>query len=46
MPSEVLRGDRVALVTEAAAKLWPAGENPIGARVQLGVLEHPPARPC
>ena len=34
--SEVLRGDRVALVTEAAAKLWPAGENPIGARVQLG----------
>jgi len=42
-PAEVLRGDRVALVTEAAAKLWPAGENPIGARVQLGVLERPPA---
>jgi putative ABC transport system permease protein len=40
--SEVLRGDRVALVNEAAARLWPAGENPIGARVQLGVLEQPP----
>ena len=26
--AEVLRGDRVALVNEAAAKLWPAGENP------------------
>jgi len=24
--------------------LWPAGENPIGARVRLGVLERPPAR--
>ena len=41
-PAQVLRGDRVALVTEAAARLWPAGENPIGARVQLGLLEHPP----
>ena len=37
--AEVLRGDRVALVNEAAARLWPAGENPIGARVRLGVLE-------
>ena len=44
--AEVLRGDRVALVTEAAARLWPAGENPIGARVQLGLLEHPPANLC
>ena len=42
--SEVRRGDRVAVVNEAAAKLWPAGENPIGARVRLGVLERPPAR--
>ena len=31
---EVRRGDRVALVNETAAKLWPAGENPIGARVR------------
>jgi putative ABC transport system permease protein len=37
--SEVLRGDRVAVLNEAAAKLFPAGENPIGARVGLGALE-------
>jgi len=40
--SEVLRGDRVALVNETAARLWPAGENPIGSRVRLGVLEQVP----
>ncbi len=38
--AEVLRGDRVALVNESAARLWPAGENPLGARVHLGVLEN------
>ena len=42
--SEVRRGDRVAVINEAAVKLWPAGENPVGARVRLGVLERPPAR--
>ena len=42
--SEVQRGDRVAVINEAAVKLWPAGENPIGARVRLGVLERAPAR--
>jgi putative ABC transport system permease protein len=42
--SEVRRGDRVAVVNEAALALWPAGENPIGARLRLGVLERPPAR--
>jgi predicted permease len=42
--SEVRRGDRVALINEAAVKLWPAGENPIGARLRLSVLERPPAR--
>jgi putative ABC transport system permease protein len=42
--SEVRRGDRVAVVNEAAAKLWPAGENPIGTRLRLGVLERAPAR--
>ena len=42
--SEVRRGDRVAVINEAAVKLWPAGENPIGARLRLGVLERPPAR--
>jgi putative ABC transport system permease protein len=42
--SELRRGDRVALINETAAKLWPAGENPIGARVRLTALERPPSR--
>jgi predicted permease len=42
--SEVRRADRVAVVNEAAARLWPAGQNPIGTIVRLGMLEHPPAR--
>jgi putative ABC transport system permease protein len=42
--ADVRRGDRVAVINEAAVKLWPAGENPIGARLRLGVLEHAPAR--
>ena len=42
--SEVRRGDRVAVINEAAVKLWPVGESPIGARLRLGVLGHPPAR--
>jgi putative ABC transport system permease protein len=42
--SEVRRGDRVAVVNEAALTLWPAGENPIGARLRLGVLDRPSAR--
>ena len=42
--SEVQRGDRVAVINEAAAKLWPAGESPIGARLRLGALERPPVR--
>jgi len=42
--AEVRRGDRVAVINEAAAKLWPAGENPIGARLRLGILEQAPAR--
>jgi putative ABC transport system permease protein len=42
--AEVRRGDRVAVINEAAARLWPAGENPIGSRLRLGALERPPAR--
>jgi putative ABC transport system permease protein len=38
---EVIRGDRVVLINETAARLWPAGENPIGSRVRLAVLEKP-----
>src|SRR5262245_40518855 len=42
--SEVRRGDRVALINDAALKFWPAGADPIGDRVRLGVLEHAPPR--
>jgi predicted permease len=42
--TEVQRGDRVAVINAAAVKLWPAGVNPIGSRVRLALLEHPPAR--
>jgi predicted permease len=42
--SEVRRGDRVAVINEAALKLWPAGRDAIGAQVRLGVLERAPAR--
>jgi putative ABC transport system permease protein len=36
---EVARAEPVALINEAAGKLWPAGANPIGARVHLDILE-------
>jgi putative ABC transport system permease protein len=39
---EVERGDRVAVINEAAAALWPAGQDPVGSRVRLGVLAQPP----
>ena len=42
--AEVRRGDRVAVINEAAVKLWQAGENPIGSRVRLGALERIPPR--
>jgi predicted permease len=42
--SEVRRGDRVAVINEAAMTLWPAGEDPVGARLRLDVLEHLPPR--
>jgi predicted permease len=41
-PAEVRRADRVAVINESAARLWPSGSNPIGARIRLGVLERPP----
>jgi putative ABC transport system permease protein len=40
---EVRRGDRVALINEAARKLWPAGEDPIGRTIRLALLERSPA---
>jgi predicted permease len=41
--SEVRRGDRVAVINEAAQRFWPAGTNPVGTRLRLAVLERPPA---
>jgi len=38
---EVERGDPVALISEATAKLWPAGENPIGGIIELDALGGP-----
>jgi predicted permease len=38
---EVDLADRVAVINEAAAKLWPAGEDPLGRRLKLNELEKP-----
>jgi putative ABC transport system permease protein len=38
---EVNAGDRVAVINEAATKLWPAGENPVGRRMRVNELEKP-----
>jgi putative ABC transport system permease protein len=37
--SEVARADRIALINEAAANLWPSGESPLGRRIRLDILE-------
>jgi predicted permease len=42
--TEVERGDRVAVINEAAAALWPAGQDPIGRQVRLDVLGQPSPR--
>jgi len=38
---EVARHEPLALINETAARLWPAGASPIGARVVLDTLSHP-----
>ena len=35
---EVARGDRVALISETAARLWPQGEDPVGRIIQVDSL--------
>ncbi len=40
--AEVDRGDRVALINEAARRLWREGEDPIGQSIRLSLLERPP----
>ncbi len=41
-PQEVANGDRVALINETAAKLWPAGEDPTGKHMDIDLLAKPP----
>jgi len=38
---EINRSDRVAVINEAATRLWQAGDNPIGRRLRLDLLERP-----
>ncbi len=38
---EVARAEPVALINEAAAKLWPAGQSAIGGRMRLDALANP-----
>lgn len=40
--AEVRRGDRVAVINEAALRLWVGGD-PLGSRLQLGLLDRLPA---
>jgi putative ABC transport system permease protein len=39
---EVEREDRVAVINEAAAALWPAGQDPVGSQLRLDFLANPP----
>ncbi len=41
---DVTRGDRYALINETAAKLWPAGQDPIGRHVSVDLLAKPGGR--
>jgi predicted permease len=40
---EINAAESMAVINEAATKLWPAGEDPIGRRLKLGTLERPGA---
>jgi putative ABC transport system permease protein len=39
--AEVENGVHVALINESLAKLWPAGEDPIGRQMQIDILTQP-----
>jgi putative ABC transport system permease protein len=43
-PDDIKRGDRIAVINESAAKLWPAGEDPIGQRIHLDFFTKPARR--
>ena len=38
---DVVRAGRVALINQAAARLWPSGQEPVGKRIHLSILERP-----
>jgi putative ABC transport system permease protein len=43
---EIAHGDHVGMINETLAKMWPAGENPIGRRLRVDALGKPiPASP-
>ena len=44
---EIAHADPVALINEAASKLWPGGISPIGSRIHIDMLDKPgiPAAP-
>jgi len=43
--AEVESGTRVALINESAARLWPAGVDPVGRTMQIDDLAQPPTDP-
>jgi len=43
--AELESGTRVALINESAAKLWPAGQNPVGREMQIDDLAQAPDNP-
>ena len=40
--TEVARADRLALINEAAARLWTGGQSALGRRIRLELLAKPP----
>ena len=45
LPSEVENGMHVALINESAARLWPAGTDPTGGRIEVDFLRQKFAPP-
>jgi putative ABC transport system permease protein len=43
--TEIESGMRVALINESAARLWPAGQDPVGRSMQIDDLAQPPDNP-
>jgi predicted permease len=43
--TEIANGTRVALINESAARLWPAGQDPVGRTLQIDELGKPMKNP-